>query len=92
MKETGGDAPEAVQRLCGEIQLFDLCDLDVCGRKEGRFCTDQELIARFERISEDDRQPAERYQTEPLDDDEPDFDDALALDEGDDEGDGWEEE
>ena len=92
MKETGDESSGTIRRLCSEIQLFDLCERDVCTCKEGRFCTDQELIARFERISEDDRQPAERYQTEPLDDDEPDFDDAFALDEGDDEGDGWEDE
>jgi len=43
-----------VQRLCSEIQLFDLCDLERCNHKVGRFCTDGELLARFERISEKD--------------------------------------
>ncbi len=92
MEETGDDAPEAVQRLCSEIQLFDLCDRDTCGSREGRFCTDQGLIARFERISDDDRQPAERYRTEPSDDEESDFDDEFEPDEGDGDGDGWEDE
>lgn len=42
------------QRLCSEIQLFDLCDLDRCGHKDGRFCTSEELLTRFERIAEKD--------------------------------------
>jgi len=47
-----------VQRLCSEIQLFDLCDLERCSHKEGRYCTDSELLARFERIAEkDDTRP-----------------------------------
>jgi len=53
-QETGKPA----QRLCSEIQLFDLCDLERCSHKEGRFCTDGELLTRFERISEkDDTRP-----------------------------------
>ncbi len=47
-------ALKPVQRLCSEIQLFDLCDLDVCRFKQGRFCTQEELLSRFEGISEDD--------------------------------------
>jgi len=41
-----------VQRLCSEIQLFDLCDLDRCRYKEGRFCTQAQLLARFEWIAD----------------------------------------
>jgi len=40
------------QRLCNEIQLFDLCDLETCSFKEGRFCTHAEYLAEFEQISE----------------------------------------
>lgn len=42
------------KRLCSEIQLFDLCSKDTCRRKDGRFCTDPELLAKFEAISEED--------------------------------------
>lgn len=61
IEEQETDKP--VQRLCSEIQLFDLCDLERCNYKEGRFCTNGELLTRFERISErDDTRPvAESY-------------------------------
>ncbi len=42
------------KRLCSEIQLFDLCSKDTCERKNGRFCTDADLLAKFEAISEED--------------------------------------
>lgn len=42
------------KRLCSEIQLFDLCDLDTCTCKDGRFCTNPEILARFEAIKEED--------------------------------------
>ena len=41
-----------VQRLCNEIQLFDLCDLERCSFKEGRYCTNAELLTAFEKISD----------------------------------------
>lgn len=40
------------QRLCNEIQLFDLCDLEKCSFKVERFCTNAELLEDFERISD----------------------------------------
>jgi hypothetical protein len=49
--------PELVQqtqRLCSEIQLFDLCDLKRCNSRDGRFCTKSELLVRFERIADED--------------------------------------
>ncbi len=49
------------QRLCSEIQLFDLCDLDACTYKSGRFCTDPDLVRRFEKIAEEDLRTPERY-------------------------------
>lgn len=39
---------ELPRRLCSEIQLFDLCELERCRFKDERFCTDPELLARFE--------------------------------------------
>ena len=31
-----------VKRLCSEIQLFDLCDLEYCKHKVERFCENPE--------------------------------------------------
>ena len=45
---------EPVNRLCSEIQLFDLCDLEKCKFKNLKFCTDEELLIRFEQIAEED--------------------------------------
>lgn len=93
MDDAGKDDSKPVKRLCSEIKLFDLCDLESCAHGEGRFCTNQEMLERFERISEDDR-PMERYLDEDSGegDDESDYGDAFGADEYDDEGDGWEDE
>ena len=44
-------AAEVSRRLCSEIQLFDLCSLNECGKKEGKFCTDEDLLLQFNEIS-----------------------------------------
>ena len=97
MKKIDDDSSGTVPRLCSEIQLFDLCDLESCTDKSGRFCTNQDLLSRFERISEDDRQPV--MLTRPAgegggDDDEPDYDelDDYGADDLEYEGDDEEEE
>lgn len=41
-------------RLCSEIQLFDLCDLESCRFKSDRYCTNCELLVKFDSIKEDD--------------------------------------
>ena len=51
----------APERLCSEIRLFDLCELDSCRFLRGRFCTDPDLIARFEAIAEKDESQGSRY-------------------------------
>jgi hypothetical protein len=72
-------------RLCSEIQLFDLCDLDSCRHKSGGFCTDTELIFKFEKISEDEIRQPEIYTSVALDD--ADLDDEFEFgDEGDEDG------
>jgi hypothetical protein len=71
------DHPEPagpVDRLCSEIQLFDLCDLDSCGHKNGRFCTNEQLLTRFEAIREEDDRQTLLYDENELEDDG-DFDD-----------------
>lgn len=88
-----------VQRLCNEIQLFDLCDLERCSHKEGRFCANGELLTRFERISEkDDTRPVpDSYLSEgPEDGEEADEDEdvyggSLEDDRDDDDLAGWED-
>jgi hypothetical protein len=66
-----------VQRLCNEIQLFDLCELEKCGYKQGLYCTSPELLNRFEAIAEEDERPPVPGST--LDD----LDDGEASDEDD---------
>lgn len=91
------------QRLCSEIQLFDLCDQDSCLYKNGRFCTDPLLLGRFETIAENELRTPERYMSEELDDGEADFGEGYEEDEDEDnefamgkteggEDDGWEDE
>ncbi len=57
--ETAAEKPlQPVQRLCNEIQLFDLCELEKCGHKKGLYCTSTELLNRFEAIAEEEERPA----------------------------------
>jgi hypothetical protein len=63
-------------RLCSEIQLFDLCDLDSCRHKRERFCTNEELLTKFEAIKEEDDRNDLIYDDEELEDgDDLDYDD-----------------
>lgn len=83
---------DKIQRLCGEIKLFDLCDLNRCRYRDGRYCTDPDLLARFESIAdEDDSGPVRTVFV-----DEADEDDTLVDDDtlrfGDDDGYGNSEE
>lgn len=98
MQAASAQKPEnQPQRLCSEIQLFDLCDLDACTFKNNRFCTNSDLLASFEKIADVERQSPELYVSEALDDAEADegeegfdADDELLMDdfEGG-EDDGW---
>jgi len=54
-------AEERPRRLCSEIQLFDLCTKEKCGLKDGRFCTDERMLARFEAINQEEDFPPEQY-------------------------------
>ena len=73
------------QRLCSEIQLFDLCELDVCGHKDGRYCTKGDLITRFEAIADEEERSPEQFLAEELDDvegaDDLGYDEAYGVDE-----------
>jgi hypothetical protein len=65
-------AEERPRRLCNEIQLFDLCAKNKCDTKDGRFCTDENLLARFEAISGEDDFPPEQYLADDAGEDEDD--------------------
>lgn len=94
MDDENGKEAKPTQRLCNEIQLFDLCDLDACSYKEGRYCTNQGLIERFEAIAEDDGRQADRYQDADQDDSDGDEEALYGSgldDDGYDDG-GWEDE
>jgi hypothetical protein len=59
VKESPEKTSKTVRRLCNEIQLFDLCEREKCRHKEGLFCTDEELLNRFEAIADIEERPAE---------------------------------
>ena len=67
-------------RLCTEIQLFDLCDLNACKHKSGRFCTDSALLERFEKIADEELRVPEQYLSEGIEDSEEDDIDSDSYD------------
>lgn len=80
-----------VLRLCNEIQLFDLCELERCGHKQGQFCTSPELLSRFEAIAEEEERPAasgyiSEEDEDELGSDDDGYDDGFDDDPFDDEG------
>lgn len=77
------------RRLCSEIQLFDLCDLDTCTCKDGRFCTNKEILERFEAIKEEDERSTQ-FLTEEFDEEE-EVDADEELDDSDAYGDDYED-
>jgi hypothetical protein len=76
---------ESPQRLCSEIQLFDLCERADCVFKRGRYCTDPAMLARFEAISdEEDENSEEQYlvdEMDEMDEDGLEYDEGIGVDE-----------
>jgi hypothetical protein len=76
---------ESPRRLCSEIQLFDLCERSDCVFKKGRFCTDPDILSRFEAISDDeDEGSMEQYlpdEIDEMDEDGLDYDEGIGVDE-----------
>jgi len=60
------------ERLCSEIQLFDLCDLEKCSFKTGKFCNNLNLLEKFEHISEENEADMVRFPQNLESDDEED--------------------
>lgn len=79
--ETAESLSPATQRLCSEIQLFDLCDLDSCRFKSSRFCTNEQLLSKFEAIKEEDDRSTLLYEE---DEGEEEIDPESDFDESDD--------
>ena len=79
------------QRLCNEIQLFDLCDLASCRYKDGRFCSNSDLLERFDKIADVEPRSLELYVGEELEDGDEFYDDGFEDCDCEDEG-GLEEE
>ncbi len=79
MHENNPEPEEKVapaDRLCSEIQLFDLCDLDTCRHRRERYCTNEALLAKFEAIREEDDRSALVYDEDELEDeDDMEYDD-----------------
>ncbi len=73
------------QRLCSEIQLFDICSDDSCNHKAGRYCTKGEILAKFEAIAEEEVRSPEQFMAEELEDVEGagdlGYDEAYGVDE-----------
>ncbi len=71
---------ETPRRLCSEIQLFDLCTKKSCEHKDGRYCTDNAILGKFEAIRDDeDANLDDQYLTDEMDELE---EDDLQYDEG----------
>lgn len=80
------EAKPEVKRLCSEIQLFDLCERERCTFKDGRYCTEPALLARFEALSEpEDRMPDQYLDDEYEEGDELEYSDGVDDDDYDDE-------
>jgi hypothetical protein len=65
------------QRLCSEIQLFDLCTDGTCSKKKGRYCTDEDLLNKFEAISNEEDFSSEQYLDEEPEDEGDNEEDAV---------------
>lgn len=78
-------ATAPVLRLCNEIQLFDLCDLDTCSYKDGKFCCNAEYLSAFERISDAEVIRPEVFASEELEEGEDGSDEEYDEDFEDDE-------
>lgn len=66
---------QPARRLCTEIQLFDLCDLDSCSHQRGRFCTNEELLTKFESIREEEDEAKLVYSDDDNEDGQDEYED-----------------
>lgn len=76
VEETAAELP---RRLCSEIRLFDLCELERCTFKDDRYCTDPDMLTRFEAEAEPEDRPVWHFEKDA--DDGEDEDDGLYSEE-----------
>jgi len=83
------EKPEKPRRLCSEIQLFDLCTKGTCKFKDGRYCTDPDILDKFEAISdEEDAGSRDQYvddEMEEMEEDDLHYDEGVGVDDYDEE-------
>ena len=83
------DKVENPKRLCSEIQLFDICSKTSCKHKDGRYCIDGDIVARFEAISDEEDTVANDVfladEMEEMEEDELSYDKGVGVDEDDEE-------
>lgn len=74
---------EPARRLCSEIQLFDLCELERCHFKDDRYCTDPDMLARFEAAAEPEERPVWHFDRASEEEDGPLYEGDLEHDDDD---------
>lgn len=76
---------ENPKRLCSEIQLFDICSKTSCKYKDGRYCNDGDILARFESISDEEEAGSNDVfladEMEEMDEDELSYDEGVGINE-----------
>ena len=79
------DKEENPKRLCSEIQLFEICTKSSCKHKDGRYCIDGEVLAKFEAISdEEDAGLPDQFladEMEEMEEDDLSYDEGVGVDE-----------
>ena len=83
------DKVENPKRLCTEIQLFDICSKNSCKYKDGRYCTEGDILARFEAISDEEDTASNDVfladEMEEMEEDELSYDEGVGINEDEDE-------
>ncbi len=79
------DKVENPKRLCSEIQLFDICSKTSCKYKDDRYCTEGDILARFEAISDEEDTGSNDVfladEMEEMEEDELSYDEGVGVDE-----------
>ena len=79
------DKVENPKRLCSEIQLFDICTKTSCTQKDGRYCIDGDILAKFEAISDDEDTASNDLfladEMEEMEEDDLSYDEGFGMDE-----------
>ena len=78
------DKEEYPKRLCSEIQLSDICTKTSCAHKDGRYCIDGDILAKFEAISDDEDTGSNDLfladEIEEMEEDDLSYDEGVGMD------------